>query len=159
MKNRSTQSDTNMDFNGQAMIPMKQGSAHRGNHFRNTDSNKTIDYGRGPTIGNKSSGSEVAGAGGNPTKAPHKLTIADAEGVSAYKREFAKNPDKINYGQQDRGAGGTTVHKPTNPDRINPERNPYNSTGDTSRGTRSRVAKPANPDKINFGPSSQYNIN
>jgi hypothetical protein len=87
------------------------------------------------------------------------LTTAEAEGVSAYKREFAKNPDKINYGHQDRGTGGTAVAKPTNPDRINPQRNPYNSTGDRA-GTRSTtVAKPKNPDKINFGPSSQYNIN
>ena len=148
------QSDRNMDFDGMANIPLKQGNAYRGNHFAGIqDVNKEINKGRGPTIGNKSSAPMTAGP--SATRDPHALTIATAEGVSGKMREYPKNVDRINYGSQQRGAGPTAVRKPANIDRINPEKNPTNPTG-RIHGDKRSAQKPVDPDTINYGPKKQY---
>jgi len=148
------QSDRNMDFDGMANIPLKQGNAYRGNHFAGIqDPNKEINKGVGPRQGNQSSAPMKVGP--SATRDPHTLTIATAEGVSGKMREYPKNVDRINYGSQQRGAGPTAVRKPTNIDMINPEKNPFNPTGKI-HGDKRTAKKPVDPDTINYGPKKQY---
>ena len=53
MKNRSTQSDMNMDFDGMARETQKNLTRYSGNQWSGRqDENKTINMGRGPTKGN-----------------------------------------------------------------------------------------------------------
>jgi hypothetical protein len=148
------QSNSNMDFDGMARIPLKQGSAYRGNHWAGIqDPNKEINKGVGPRQGNQSSAPMAVGP--SVTRDPHQMTIATAEGVSGKMREYPKNPDSQNFGRQERGAGGTEVRKPKNIDMINAQANPYNSSGKAT-GDRRSVKKPTDPDTINYGPKNQY---
>ena len=148
------QSDRNMDFNGMGNGQERSVTAYRGNQYSGVqDVNKEINKGRGPTIGNASSAPLAVGP--SVTRDPHKLTIATAEGVASRQVQMPKNVDAINYGSQQRGAGGTEVRRPKNVDMINPEKNPYNPTG-RIHGDQRSVKKPVNPDTINYGPKKQY---
>ena len=148
------QSDRNMDFNGMGNGQERSVTAYRGNQYSGVqDVNKEINKGRGPTIGNASSAPLAVGP--SVTRDPHKLTIATAEGQSGRSRDYPKNVDAINYGSQQRGAGGTEVRRPKNIDMINPEKNPFNPTG-RIHGDQRSAKRPVDPDTINYGPKKQY---
>ena len=121
---------------------------------------RLVDFARGPTVGNASSSPKAKNASGNPTKDPHRMTIATA-GASRVVRDIGgvnavkpKNLDYINGGAQVRGPGGTSVKKPSNIDKINVS---GYSMGD---GQVVKSKRPVNPptdsDTINYGPRTQY---
>ena len=149
------QSDRTMTFNGMTNAPEVSKPNYNTNHWSgHLNDGRDVNFGRGPTRGNASSSPIRTNAGGNPTRDPQRMTVAEVAGVPAT-RAYPKNSDSINYGSQQRGAGGTAVRKPSNPDMINPEKNPTNPVG-ASWGDKKPAKKPVDPDSINLGPSRQY---
>ena len=149
------QDDRNMTFNGMTNERPASKPNYNTNHWSgHLNDGREVNFGRGPTRGNASSSAITKNATGNPTRDPHRQTIAEVPGIPA-ERSLPKNVDKINYGSQQRGAGGTAVRKPSNPDMINPAKNPTNPGG-KSYGDKKSAKKPTDPDSINFGPSKQY---
>ena len=133
------QSDRTMTFNGMTNEPEVAKPNYNTNHWSgHLNDGRDVNFGRGPVKGNGSKGPAVPAVTGIPTE-----------------RSLPKNVDSINYGTQQRGAGGTGVRKPSNPDMINPAKNPTNPGG-KSYGDKKLAKKPVDPDSINLGPSRQY---
>ena len=163
MKNKTKspagdQQDRNMTFNGMTNARAASKPNYDTNHWSgHLNDGREVNFGRGPVKGNASSSAITKNATGNPTKDPHRMTIASVPGIPQ-ERSLPKNVDSINYGTQQRGAGGMSypgVKKPSNPDMINPAKNPTNPGG-KSHGDKRSAKKPVDPDSINFGPSRQY---
>ena len=148
MKPASTQTDRNMNFDGIGEGPKKGSSRFAHNHWSgHSNDGRLVNKGRGPTRGNQ----EYAGIGGKSvTKDARRLPPTDGLPASTKIR----NPDYINGGAQDRGVGGTSVKKPSNPDQIRVGQNGGTSYGAVSRGSRPVAA--GQTDGINYGPKKQY---
>ena len=120
---------------------------------------REVDFPRGPTVGNASSSPKAKNASGNPTKDPHRMTVATAgpakvvRDMGGVDRVKPKNLDYINGGAQYRGVGGTTAKGYKNPDRIN--MNGY-SMGDGKVVKGSRPVAAGQMDNVNYGPKKQY---
>jgi hypothetical protein len=145
---RSTQSDKNLDFNGMAGDGVNR-AANRlaGNHHQKTNADALINKGRGPTRGNQ----DYRGQGG--PAATKDAFRAPPHTSEASGREYPKNVDKINYGRQERGAGGTAVTGYKDPNRINVSGRSQ-GYGEMEKG--GRPVGPGKTDGINYGPKSQY---
>jgi len=121
---------------------------------------REVNFSRGPTVGNESSSPKAKNASGNPTKDPHRLTVAAAgpakvvRDIGGVDRIKPKNLDYINGGAPYRGQGGTTVKKPSNMDSINVSGYSMGD-GQVVKGKRP-VNAPTDPDTMNYGPRKQY---
>ena len=115
--NSTTQSDSNMDFNGQErMAPGRSTKYMVNQHTGYMNDGRLVNKGRGPTKGN--TGSLAQGPKTPPTSAlPASVKI--------------KDPDYINGGAQVRNPGGTRAFAPSmgqnyngNADKMNVGRGP-----------------------------------
>jgi len=112
MKNRSTQSDVGLKFDGAELMSQNRSNKFRGNQWSgHSNDGRLVNKGRGPTKGNTGS-SAVPGTPALPSSTK------------------TKNPDYINGGAQVRGSG-TRAWDPKagqnyngNPDMINAGRGP-----------------------------------
>ena len=158
MKNRSTQSDMNMDFDGMARETQKNLTRYSGNQWAGRqDANKTVDMGRGPTKGNQ-------GCGVNGQPGAMKSVTRDAYRDTPTTKTVPSmkiNPDSINLGRQERNPSGTRAWDPKcgqnysgNPDRI---RVGQSGGGTYNRETAGRTPNTARGESnFNYGPKSQY---
>lgn len=104
MKNRAL--DANLDFDGMAGNGVNR-AANRYAHNQwsgHSNDGRDVRFGRGPTVGNKSS-SSMCDCGPGVTKDAHKLTIATAKqggkiNGGAHAKAFAGSPDSINVGMK-----------------------------------------------------------
>jgi hypothetical protein len=116
---KSTQSDHNMNFDGMESMAPSRSTKFSGNQYAGKqDANKTINKGRGPTVGNHGTLSSDASC-----KPP-------VSGVPALPRQGSVR-DSINRGAQVRTPGGTRSFEPSatqnyrgNSDKINVGRGP-----------------------------------
>jgi len=159
MKNRSTQSDTNMNFDGmESMAPSKSSKYQTNTWSGHMNAGREVNMGRGPTRGNMG-----CGAPGQPgaTKSVTKDSFRAAPTDSLPASVKIKNPDYINGGAQVRTPGGTRAWDPKmgqnyagNPDKI---RIGQSGGGSSNRETAGRTPNTARGDSnFNFGPKSQY---
>ena len=148
--NSTTQSDTNMNFDG--MENMKPASLKRfaGNAWSgHSNDGRLVNKGRGPTKGNQGGG--VPGQpGATKSVTQDRFRAAPTDGVPSVKI----NPDRINIGRQDRGAGGVTAKSPSNPDKIRVGQNGGGSYNSATPGRTPATRK--GDSNFNFGPKSQY---
>ena len=157
MKNRSTQSDTNMDFDGMAQtgtgrINAKMQTNQWSGHMND---GREVNFGRGPTRGNQ--GYHNAQGGKSVTKDSFRAAPTDALPGSMK----IKNPDYINGGAQVRTPGGTRTWDPKagqnyagNPDKIRIDQSgggSFNREGPSKTPSTSRGET-----NFNFGVKKQY---
>ena len=137
MKNRSTQSDTNMNFDGMAReTPGRvRGGLHVNHWSGHMNDGRDVNMGRGPTVAGRT-GHKTPGSTGSVR-------------------------DNINRGAQVRTPGGTRAWDPKcgqnysgNPDQIRVGQSGGPAYGKTTRGSRPSTA--AGSVDFNFGPKKQY---
>jgi hypothetical protein len=152
MKPAGTQPDKNMDFDGMASMSPSRSSQYQTNAFTGyMNDGRTVNKGRGPTVGNNGICHPVKGATASVTQDAYRRPPTSA--TPSVPRQGSVR-DNINQGQQDRGAGGTTVKKPSNPDQIRVGQSGGPAYGKTTRGTRPSTS--AGAVDFNMGPRSQY---
>ena len=159
MKNRSTKSDTNMDFDGMERIAPRHSSKYQTNQWSgHMNDGREVNMGRGPTVGNRGCGAPgKPGAMKSVTKDSYRAAPTDALPSSMKIR----NPDYINGGAQVRTPGGTRTWDPKagqnyagNPDRI---RIDQSGGGSFNRETAGRTPSTSRGEtNFNYGPKSQY---
>jgi len=139
MKNRSTQSDTNMDFDGmQSMAPSRSTKFAHNQWSGHSNDGRLVNKGRGPTVAGQT-GHKTPGTVGGVPAVPAQGSVRD----------------NINRGSQVRNPGGTTMVKcPPNPDKIRVGQSGGPGYGQTARGSRPTTA--AGQSDFNYGPKSQY---
>lgn len=163
MKNRSTQSDMNMDFDGMARETQKNLNKYCGNQWGGrTDPNTTMNVGRGPTVGNKG-----CGTNGQPgaTKSVTKDAFRDTPNTRTVPNTRAAC-DSMRAGTysgaaQVRTPSGTRAFAPSrtqnyhgNPDKI---RMGQSGGGSFNRETAGRTPSTSRGEtNFNYGPKSQY---
>ena len=138
MKPAGTQTDKNMDFDGIGDGPKKGSSRFAGNQWSgHSNDGRLVNKGRGPTVAGHT-GHKTPGSVGGVPAVPAQGSVRD----------------NINRGHQDRGVGGTTVKKPSNPDLIRVGQSGGPAYGKTTKGSRPSTA--AGAVDFNMGPRSQY---
>ena len=161
MKNRSTQSDTNMNFDGMEKMAPGRSSKYMTNAWSgHMNDGRLVDMGRGPTKGNMGCGKPgQPGAMTSVTRDTYRDT-PNSRTVPAVPPQGSVR-DSINRGAQVRTPGGTRDWSPSatqnykgNPDKI---RIGQNGGGTYNRESPSKVpATSAGKNNFNFGPKSQY---
>ena len=152
MKPAKTQSDRNMDFDGMASHSERYLSKYHTNQWSgHLNDGREVNFGRGPTRGNDGQCHNP----GTPSQSVTRDTYRRPP-VSAVPAVPAQGSvrDSINRGHQNRGVGGTTVKKPSNPDMIRVGQSGGPGYGSATRGSRPVAA--GKTDGINYGPKSQY---
>jgi hypothetical protein len=159
MKNRSTQSDTNMDFDGMARtgtgrVNQKMMTNQWSGHMND---GREVNFGRGPTRGNMGCGKP-----GQPgaTKSVTMDSYRDAPTTKTVPSTKI-NADRINAGAQVRTPGGTRSWDPKceqnyagNPDKIRMGQTGGPAYGKVTKGSRPSTA--AGSVDFNYGPGKQY---
>ena len=158
MKNRSTQSDTNMNFDGMADTGTGRVNqkVHTNTWSGHMNDGRLVNMGRGPTVGNRG-----CGAPGQPGATKSVTMDAYRAAPTDSVPSLKINPDRINAGSQVRTPGGTRAWDPKmgqnyagNPDRI---RIGQNGGGSYNSATPGRTPATRKGDSnFNFGPKSQY---
>lgn len=152
MKPAGTQTDKGLQFDGVGTGPSKGSTKYQTNHWSgHMNDGRTVNKGRGPTVGNDGQCHPVKNAGGNPTKDAYRRPPTSAT-PSVPAQGTVR--DNINRGSQYRGVGGTTVKSPTNPDKIRAGQTGGPGYGAVTRGKRPDTA--ATSSNFNYGPRSQY---
>jgi hypothetical protein len=152
MKPASTQTDRNLNFDGIGDGPKKGSSKYAHNAWSgHSNDGRTVNMGRGSTVGNDGSCHPVKNAGGNPTKSPY--VHPPVSSVKPVPKQGSVR-DNINRGSQYRGVGGTTVKQPANPDQIRAKQSGGPDYGAVSKGSKPNTA--AGRTDFNYGPKSQY---
>ena len=157
MKNRSTQSDTNMNFDGmESMAPSKSSKYMTNAWSGHANDGRLVNKGRGPTVGNRGCGAPGQ-PGATKSVTMDKFRAAPTDGVPSLKI----NPDSINIGSQVRTPGGTRTWDPKcgqnyagNPDKIRMGQSgggSFNREGPSKTPSTSRGQT-----NFNYGPKSQY---
>ena len=145
MKNRSTQSDTNMNFDGMEKMAPSRSSKYMTNTWSgHMNDGRLVNKGRGPTVAGRT-GHKTPGSTGTVPAVPAQGTVRDS----------------INRGSQVRNPGGTRSWDPKagqnysgNPDKI---RIGQNGGGSYNSEKPGRVPATRRGDSnFNFGPKSQY---
>ena len=159
MKNRSTQSDTNLDFDGMAQtgtdrVNQKMMTNQWSGHMND---GRLVNFGRGPTKGNMGCGKP-----GQPgaTKSVTMDTYRDTPNTKTVPSTKI-NADSINIGSQVRNPSGTRAWDPKagqnysgNPDKIRAGQTGGPAYGKTTKGSRPSTA--AGQVDFNYGPGKQY---
>lgn len=107
--NSTTQSDTNLNFDGMEKIAPKHGTKYMTNHHTGTmNDGKLINKGRGPTVGNTSN-DKTPGSAPLPSVNPGKEMFAGSAQVRtpggtrtwdpSKGQNYKGNADKINEGR------------------------------------------------------------
>lgn len=142
----------NMNFDGIGAGPKKGSTKFAHNAWSgHSNDGRTVNMGRGSTVGNDGSCHPVKNASGNPTKsaAKHPPTSATPS-VPAQ----GSVRDSINRGHQYRGVGGVMPKQPANPDKIRAKQTGGPDYGAVTKGSKPSVA--SGRSDFNYGPKSQY---
>lgn len=151
--NSKTQSDTTLKFAGAQSE--STGKVRSGVHVNkwsgHANDGRLVNKGRGPTVGNNGECDTPKNLGASVTRDAHRRPPTSA--TPAVPKQGSVR-DNINRGSQNRGVGGTTVKKPTDPDSIRVGQSGGQGYGALSRG--SRPVPGGSTNGINYGPKSQY---
>jgi len=150
--NSTTQSDTNMNFDG--MENMRPAALKRfaGNKWSgHSNDGREVNFGRGPTRGNDGSCDMPKNVGASVTKDTARKPMTRA--VPAMPAQGSTR-DNINRGSQYRGEGGVMAKSPTNPDKIRIDQTGRGTYNSDKPGRVPNTARGEN--NFNFGPKSQY---
>jgi len=161
MKNRATQEDRNMNFDGmESMAPSRSSKYQTNTWSGHMNDGRDVNFGRGPTRGNMGCGKPgQPGATKSVTMDSYRDTPT-TKTVPALPAQGSVR-DSINRGAQVRNPGGTRSWDPKagqnyagNPDKI---RIGQSGGGSSNRETAGRTPNTARGDSnFNFGPKSQY---
>ena len=152
MKPAGTQSDKGLQFDGVGAGSPKGSNRFAGNHWSgHSNDGRTVNKGRGPTVGNDGVCHPVKNASGNPTKDAYRRPPTSA--TPAVPKQGSVR-DSINRGSQNRGVGGTVVKSPANPDKIRAKQTGGPDYGAVTKGRTPDVA--GGRSSFNYGPKSQY---
>jgi hypothetical protein len=150
--NSTTQSDTNMNFDG--MENMRPAALKRfaGNKWSgHSNDGREVNFGRGPTRGNDGSCDMPRNLGASVTKdSSRRAPTSPMPSLPAQ----GSVRDSINRGAQVRGSGMTAVKRPSDPDAIRVGQTGGPDYGSTTKGKRPVAA--GSTGGINYGPKSQY---
>ena len=157
--NSTTQSDTNMNFDG--MENMRPAALKRfsGNKWSgHSNDGREVNFGRGPTTGNNGSCDMPKNLGASVTKDTARRPMTSSMPSLPAQGSIR---DNINRGAQVRTPGGTRAWMPSatqnyngNPDKI---RIGQNGGGSYNSEKPSKVPATRKGDNnFNFGPKSQY---
>lgn len=154
MKNRSTQSDTNMDFDGMQSMKVSRSTKYAHNMWSgHSNDGRLVQKAQAPNrTGNDGSCHTPGNVGASVTR-----DTARQAPTSSTPKVPAQGSirDNINRGSQVRNPGGTKmVSKPTNPDKIRMGQSGGPGYGQTQKGSRPSTA--ASQSDFNYGPKSQY---
>lgn len=151
--NSKTQSDTTLKFDGaeKESTGKVRGGLHVNKWSGHANDGRLVNKGRGPTVGNNGECHTPPGVGASVTKDAYRRPPTSATPAVPAQGSVR---DNINRGSQNRGAGGTSVKKPSNPDSIRVGQGGGTSYGAVTRG--SRPVAPGSTGGINYGPKSQY---
>ena len=152
--NSTTQSDTNMNFDG--MENMKPASLKRfaGNKWSgHSNDGRLVQKPQAPNRrGNDGSCDTPGNLGASVTKDSNRKTMTSP--MPSLPAQGSVR-DSINRGHQYRGAGGVGMPKsPANPDKIRVGQSGGPAYGKTTKGSRPSTS--AGAVDFNFGPKSQY---
>ena len=162
MKNRSTQSDMNMDFDGMAKSgPGKIRASLMTNAWSgHANDGREVNMGRGPTKGNMGCGKPGKPGAMNSVTMDTYRDTPTTKSVPALPAQGSVR-DNINRGAQVRTPGGTRAWDPKagqnysgNPDQIRIGQTGGPGYGNTTRGKRPPTD--AGKNTFNYGPRSQY---
>ena len=150
--NSTTQSDTNMNFDG--MENMRPAALKRfaGNKWSgHSNDGRLVNKGRGPTVGNDGSCDMPKNLAASVTRdTDRKAPTSPMPKLPAQ----GSVRDSINRGSQFRGEGGVMAKSPSNPDKI---RVGQSGGGTYNSEKPSKVpATQRGKNNFNFGPKSQY---
>jgi hypothetical protein len=152
MKSAKDQSTGGMKFDGMEPSSTGRSSKFAGNHWSgHSNDGRSVNKGRGPTVGNDGVCHPVKNAGGNPTKDAYRRP--PTSGTPSVPKQGTVR-DSINRGSQNRGVGGTTVKSPANPDKIRARQSGGPDYGAVTKGKTPDVA--GGRSNFNYGPKSQY---
>ena len=150
--NSTTQSDTNMNFDG--MENMRPAALKRfsGNKWSgHSNDGREVNFGRGPTTGNNGSCDMPRNLGASVTKDTARRPMTSSMPSLPAQGSIR---DNINRGSQYRGEGGVMAKSPSNPDKIRVGQSGGGSYNSEKPG---RVPNTARGQKnFNFVPKSQY---
>jgi len=153
MKNRSTQSDRNMNFDGmESMAPSRSTRFAHNMWSGHSNDGRLVQKAQAPNrTGNDGSCVMPKNLGASVTKDTDRKPM-----TSPMPKLPAQGSvrDNINRGSQYRGAGGVMPKQPANPDQIRIGQTGGPGYGNTSRGKRPPTD--AGRNTFNFGPRSQY---
>jgi len=161
MKNRSTQSDTNMNFDGMERMAPSKSSKYMTNQWSgHMNDGREVNFGRGPTKGNMGCGKPgQTGATKSVTMDTYRDTPT-TKSVPALPAQGSVR-DSINRGAQVRNPGGTRSWDPKagqnyagNPDKIRIGQSGA-GTYNSEKPSRTPATRKADTN-FNFGPRSQY---
>jgi hypothetical protein len=150
--NSTTQSDTNMNFDG--MENMRPAALKRfaGNKWSgHSNDGREVNFGRGPTRGNDGSCDMPRNLGASVTKdSSRRAPTSPMPSLPAQ----GSVRDSINRGSQYRGEGGVMPRSPSNPDKIRVGQSGGGTYNSEKPGRVPNTARGQN--NFNFGPKSQY---
>ena len=153
MKNRSTQSDTNMDFDGMQSMKVSRSSKYAHNQWSgHSNDGRLVQKPQAPNrTGNDGSCDTPKNLAASVTK-DHSRPMTSATPKLPAQGSVR---DNINRGSQVRNPGGTVMPKqPSNPDKIRVGQSGGPGYGQTSKGSRPTTAQ--GQSDFNYGPKSQY---
>ena len=150
--NPTTQSDTNMNFDGmqnQSAAALKRFAGNKWSGHSNDG--REVNFGRGPTRGNDGSCDTPRNLAASVTRdTDRKPMTSPLPSLPAQ----GSIRDNINRGSQYRGSGGVMAKSPSNPDKIRIDQSGH---GTYNSAKPSRVPNTARgQNNFNFGPKSQY---
>ena len=151
--NSKTQSDQGLGFDGagRESTGTVRGGLHVNRFTGYMNDGRTVNRGRGPTVGNNGQCDTPKNLGASVTKdSDRRPPTSSVPSVPAQ----GSVRDNINRGAQVRGSGMTAVRKPGNPDSIRAGQSGGPGYGATTKGARPVAAASING--INYGPKSQY---
>jgi len=151
--NSKTQMDQGLGFDGagRESTGSVRGGLHVNKWSGHMNDGRTVNKGRGPTVGNNGDCDTPKNLGASVTKDADRRPPTSATPPLPKQGSVR---DNINRGAQVRGSGMTAVKKPANPDSIRVGQGGGPDYGSTTKGARPVAA--GSTGGINYGPKSQY---
>jgi hypothetical protein len=154
MKNRSTQSDTNMNFDGmESMAPSRSTKFAHNMWSGHSNDGRLVQKTQAPNrTGNNGMCDTPKNLAASVTKDTDRRPMTSATPKLPAQGSVR---DSINRGSQVRNPGGTVMPKrPSNPDKIRMGQSGGPGYGQTTKGSRPTTS--ASQSDFNYGPKSQY---
>jgi hypothetical protein len=153
MKNRSTQSDTNMDFDGMQSMKVSRSSKYQTNQWSgHSNDGRLVQKAQAPNrTGNNGMCDTPKNLAASVTQDTDRKPMTSPTPKLPAQGSIR---DNINRGSQYRGQGGVMAKSPANPDKIRVGQSGGPGYGQTQKGSRPSTA--AGQSDFNYGPKSQY---
>ena len=153
MKNRSTQSDTNMNFDGmQSMAPSRSTKFAHNKWSGHSNDGRLVQKAQAPnSVGNNGMCDTPKNLAASVTKDTDRRPMTSPTPKLPAQGSVR---DSINRGSQYRGQGGVMARSPSNPDKIRMGQSGGPGYGQTQKGSRPTTS--ASQSDFNYGPKSQY---